>query len=40
MLKCPEDFKYSPSLKDKVGELKLSIEQEGEEEMLAMVDFD
>ena len=40
MLKYAEDFKYNPSLRDKVSELRSSVEQEGEEEMLAMVDLD
>ena len=40
MLKYAEDFKYNPSLRDKVSELRLSVEQEGEEEMLAMVELD
>ena len=34
-----EDFKYNPSLRNKVSELRLVIEQEGKEEMLAMVDL-
>ena len=40
MLKYAEDFKYNPSLRNKVAELRLAVEQEGEEEMLAMVDLD
>ena len=40
MLKCAEDFKYNLSLRNKVAELRLAVEQEGEEEMLAMVDLD
>ena len=40
MLKYAEDFKYNPQLRDKVSELRLAVEQEGEEEMLAMVDLD
>ena len=40
MLKYAEDFKHNPSLRDKVSELKLAVEQEGEEEMLAIVDLD
>ena len=40
MLKYAEDFKYNPSLRNKVNELRLAVEQEGEEEMLAMVDLD
>ena len=40
MLKYAEDFKYNPSLRNKVSELRLAIEQEGEEEMLAMVGLD
>ena len=40
MLKYPEDFKYNPSLRNKVSQLRQAVEQEGEEEMLAMVDLD
>ena len=40
MLKYAEDFKYNPSLRSKVTELRLVVEQDGEEEMLAMVDLD
>ena len=40
MLKYAEDFKHNPQLRDKVSELRLSVDQEGEEEMLAMVDLD
>jgi len=40
MLKFAEDFKYNLSLKNKVSKLRLVIEQEGEKEMLSMVDLD
>ena len=40
MLKYAEDFKYNPSLRSKVSELRLAVKQDGEEEMLAMVDLD
>ena len=40
MLKYAEDFKYNPSLRNRVSQLRLAVEQEGEEEMLAMVDLD
>ena len=40
MLKYAEDFKYNPSLRNKVSQLRLAVEQEGEEEMLAMMDLD
>ena len=40
MLKYAEDFKYNPSLRNKVSELRLAVEQESKEEMLAMVDLD
>ena len=40
MLKYAEDFKYNLSLRNKVGELRVVVEQESEDEMLAMVDLD
>ena len=40
MLKYAEDFKYNPSLRNKVGELRIVVQQENEEEMLQMVDLD
>ena len=40
MLKYAEDFKNNRLLRNKVGELRLVVEHEGEEEMLTMVDLD
>jgi len=40
MLKYVEDFKYNPSLRNKVGELRIVVQQENEEEMLQMGDLD
>ena len=40
MLKYAEDFKYNPSLRNKVGELRFVVQQENEVEMLAMMDLD
>ena len=40
MLKYAEDFKYNLSLRNKVGELRIVVQQENEEEMFAMVDLD
>ena len=40
MLKYAEDFKYNPSLRNKVGELRIVVQQENEEEILQMGDLD
>ena len=40
MLRYAEDFKYKPLPRNKVSEMRLAVKQEGEEEMLAMVDLD